>query len=143
MKKLVIAALLSATVAPAFAASNDLMALDQAFSKLSVEKGAPYAFWFYSSATTRQYGLTGGPQIGRKATAPAAVPDAGDVLSWAPTAGAVSRDGTMGWTDGVWKEARKTGTKTGHYVTIWVKQGGAWRMQVDIGNQDLKPGAKP
>jgi hypothetical protein len=63
------------------------------------------------------------------------------VLSWAPTAGAVSADGAMGWTDGTWKQVSPKGTKTGHYVTVWVKEGGQWKMQVDIGNTDLEPKA--
>jgi uncharacterized protein DUF4440 len=123
---------------PALAADNEVMAADRAFSALSVEKGVPYAFWFCSSATTRQYGEHGGPQIGRAAAAPKQVHDTVNVLSWAPTAGAVSSDGKMGWTDGAWKQVTPKGTTSGHYVTVWVKQDGAWKMQVDIGNTDLK-----
>ena len=135
MKALVVAAALLAT--PALAADNAVMAADRAFSALSVEKGVPYAFWFYSAATTRQYGEHGGPQIGREATAPKEVHSTTTVLSWAPTAGAVSADGRMGWTDGAWKQTSPKGIQTGHYVTVWVKQDGQWKMQVDIGNTDL------
>ncbi len=138
MKTLILAAALAAFALPAFAADNDVMAADRAFSALSVEKGVPYAFWFYSSATTRQYGAHSGPRIGRDAAAPKPVHDTINVLSWAPVAGAVSADGKMGWTDGVWKQTSAKGTATGHYVTVWVKQDGAWKMQVDIGNTDLK-----
>jgi hypothetical protein len=140
MKPLLLAALLLAPL-PAMAADNEVMAADRAFSALSVEKGVPYAFWFCSSKTTRQYGQHGGPQIGRDAKPPKQVHDTGTVLSWAPIAGAVSADGRMGWTDGAWKRITPKGTATGHYVTVWVKEDGQWKMQVDIGNTDLK--AKP
>ena len=138
MKMLLAAAALTLAVLPAFAADNEVMAADRAFSALSVEKGVPYAFWFYSGKTTRQYGEHGGPQIGRDAKAPKEIHSTTDVLSWAPVAGAVSADGEMGWTDGTWKQTSAKGTATGHYVTVWVKEDGAWKMQVDIGNTDLK-----
>jgi hypothetical protein len=133
-----LAAALLLTPLPALAADNDVMAADRAFSALSVEKGVPYAFWFYSGKTTRQYGEHGGPQIGREAKAPKEIHSTTNVLSWAPVAGAVSADGKMGWTDGTWKQMTPKGTQTGHYVTVWVKEDGAWKMQVDIGNIDLK-----
>ena len=137
MKTLIFAAALLLS-APAFATDNEVMAADRAFSALSVEKGVPYAFWFYSGKTTRQYGEHGGPQIGRDAKAPKEIHSTTVVLSWAPVAGAVSADGEMGWTDGTWKQTSAKGTATGHYVTVWVKEDGAWKMQVDIGNTDLK-----
>jgi hypothetical protein len=142
MKTLAFAAALVATALPGFAADNEVMAADRAFSALSVEKGVPYAFWFYSGKTTRQYGEHGGPQIGREAKAPAEIHSTTSVLSWAPVAGAVSADGKMGWTDGTWKQVSPKGTQTGHYVTVWAKQDGQWKMQVDIGNTDLPADAK-
>jgi hypothetical protein len=143
MKLVLAAALLCALAAPALASDNDVMAADRAFSALSVEKGIPYAFWFSSAKTARLYGEHGGPAIGKAAAAPKA--DAsGPKLTWAPTAGAVSADGKMGWTDGTWKLVdAKTGTDTGHYVTVWVKEDGAWKVQADIGTTDVRPKAKP
>lgn len=134
--------LAAAAALPARAADNAVMAADRAFSALAVEKGVPYAFWYYSSRTARLYGAHGGPEIGRAASPPAAVHDGADVLSWAPTAGAVSADGRMGWTDGAWTRVTAKGTTRGHYVTVWVKEDGRWRMQADIGNTDLTPPAK-
>ena len=142
MKLLAAIALLGALAAPAVAADNDVMAADRAFSALSVEKGVPYAFWFYASKTARLYGEYGGPRIGKVATAPK--PDtSGPRLAWAPTAGAVSGDGKMGWTDGTWKLIGKDGTDTGHYVTVWVKEDGMWKVQADIGTTDLRGKEKP
>jgi len=118
-----------------------VMVADRAFSALSVEKGIPYAFWFYSSKTARLYGAHGGPRIGKAQAAPK--PDtSGPKLTWAPTAGAVSGDGKMGWTDGTWTLAGKDGTDTGHYVTVWVKEDGMWKVQADIGTTDIRPASK-
>jgi hypothetical protein len=140
--KLLLAAALIVLTTPAFAVDNDVMVADRAFSALSVEKGVPYAFWFYASRTARLYGEHGGPRIGKAATAPK--PDtSGPKLTWAPTAGAVSADGKMGWTDGAWTLAGKDGTDTGHYVTVWVKEDGAWKVQADIGTTDLRGKEKP
>jgi hypothetical protein len=138
MKLLLAATLLTALAAPAVAADNDVMAADRAFSALSVQKGIPYAFWFTSSRTARLYGEHGGPRIGKAAAAPKADTD-GPKLTWAPTAGAVSADGKMGWTDGTWTLVdAKNGTDAGHYVTVWVKEDGAWKVQADIGTTDIR-----
>lgn len=149
MKALALAAALTAFAAPALcliapvparAAENDVMAADRAFSKLSVEKGVPYAFWFYSSKTARLYGDSGPPEIGRAAKAPP--PEKGEAsLSWSPTTGAISDDGKMGWTDGTWKLSGPRGELTGHYITVWVKEDGQWRVQADMGTADPPPGA--
>ena len=48
----------------------------------------------------------------------------------------------MGWTDGAWKMRGARGTLTGHYVTVWVKEDGQWKVQADIGTADPPPGAK-
>ena len=142
MKLMLAAALVTALAVPAMAADNDVMAADRAFSKLSVEKGEAFAFWTYSSKSARMYGPSGPPQIGRAAKAPPA--EKGEAtLSWAPTAGAVSEDGKMGWTDGAWKMSGARGTLTGHYVTVWVKEDGAWKVQADIGTAEPPPGPPP
>jgi len=139
--KLLLAAALIALTTPALAVDNNVMVADRAFSALSVEKGIPYAFWFYSSKTARLYGAHGGPRIGKAQAAPK--PDtSGPKLTWAPTAGAVSGDGKMGWTDGTWTLAGKDGTDTGHYVTVWVKEDGMWKVQADIGTTDIRPASK-
>ena len=129
-------AILLMAVAPAFAADNEVMAADRAFSALSVEKGVPYAFWFYASKNARLYGPSGPPVIGRDAKPPT-VEKTDSTLSWVPTAG--SQDGKLGWTDGEWKLTSARGTRTGHYVTVWVKEAGQWKVQADIGTFDPPP----
>lgn len=122
-------------------AREDIMAADRAFSKLSVEKGVPLAFWTYSARSARLYGQSGPPKVGKAATAPKALPGGKSVLSWSPTAAGASADGTLGWSDGVWKLTGPDGTDTGHYLTVWVREDGQWRMQADMGTTDPRPKA--
>ena len=122
--------------APALAADNEVMAADRAFSALSVEKGADFAFWTYTAKSGRLYGVSGAPKLGRSTKAPLPEKD-GAVLSWEPTAGAVSGDGQLGWTDGTWKLAAKDSLRTGHYLTVWVKEDGQWKVQADMGTTDI------
>jgi hypothetical protein len=135
LKTLPLAILLAFSSAPAFAADNAVMAADRAFSRLSVAKGAAFAFWTYTAQNGRLYSKSGPPRIGRSAKAPPPKTDQ-TVLSWEPTAGAVSDDGKLGWTDGTWKRAGKDGTQTGHYLTVWVKENDQWKVQADMGTAD-------
>ncbi len=141
MKLAVAAILIAASAVPALAAESAVMAADRAFSKLSVEKGQPYAFWFNSSKSARFYGPSGPPKIGKAAKAPPVADAQDSVLSWEPTAGAA--DGKLGWTDGVWKLTGAKGNRTGHYLTVWVKEDGVWKVQADIGTTDPAPKDKP
>jgi len=118
-----------------WAADNEVMAADRAFSALSVEKGAALAFWTFTALNGRVYGMSGAPKIGPGTKAPLPEKDKA-VLSWEPTAGAVSGDGQLGWTDGAWRLTAKKGVRTGHYLTVWVKEDGRWKVQADMGTTD-------
>jgi hypothetical protein len=138
MKPALPAALLSLLALPVQAGSRDeVLAADRAFSKLSVAKGSAYAFWFNVARDGRLYGSSGPPTIG-KAAAAKDLPTATDmhqtVLSWEPTAaGANDR---LGWTDGRWSQSGPHGTIRGHYLTVWVKEDGQWKVQADMGTTD-------
>jgi hypothetical protein len=111
----------------------DLMAVDRAFSRLSMEKGRDYAFLAYIAIDGRLYGTGNEPPVYGKAEAFRRLirgKDSG-TLSWAPETARVSADGKMGWTDGHWRYAAK-GAKTastGHYLTFWVRERRGWRVQ--------------
>jgi hypothetical protein len=54
-------------------------------------------------------------------------------LKWEPTGGDVSRSGDLGYTYGTYetiggKKAR------GNYLHIWMKQGPAWQLVLDVTN---------
>jgi hypothetical protein len=131
--------LLVAGALPALADGEAVLAADRAFSQLSAEKGETYAFWFYASRTARYYGVGGPPKIGRGADAPATDPTGGS-LSWTPIAG--GNDDKQGWTDGTWVMKSPQGTLSGHYLTVWIKEDGQWKVQADMGTIDPPPEPK-
>jgi ketosteroid isomerase-like protein len=124
---------------------EDLLAADQAFSRLSVEKGSNAAFLAYLADDGRIFGTGSEPPIHGKAEATKRFETSGNgdpktnVLSWVPDYATVSTDGTLGYTDGHWLFAgidAKGGAihLTGHYVTVWKKDAtGAWKVQADMG----------
>jgi len=122
---------------------NQLLAADRAFSKLSVEKGHPYAFLAYIANDGRLYGNGSEPPIYGKAQAFRRLTRRGaGILSWEPEVAHVSADGRMGWTAGHWlftAPDSKTGS-IGHYLTVWVRdRSGAWKVQADMGTSDPAP----
>jgi len=141
----VLAALLLLVAAPVAASPRDeVLQADRAFSRLSVAKGSALAFWTYVAKDGRLYGASGPPAIGKDAAAKDLSPKMDvhdDVLSWEPTAGGAGD--RLGWTDGRWKLAGKRGTRTGHYLTVWIKEDGQWKVQADMGTTDPQTRTKP
>jgi ketosteroid isomerase-like protein len=131
-------------------AKADLMAADQAFSKLSVEKGTNAAFLSYMSDEPRIFGTGNRPPIIGKAEATARFSSGAEgngdpkknVLRWVADFAETSADGTLGATDGHWTFTGDDGkggtlTLTGHYVTTWKKDAsGAWKVIQDMGTTD-------
>jgi hypothetical protein len=138
-----IAALLAAT--PALATpKDDLMAADRAFAQMSVEKGYDQAY--IANLATDGQTFTGPSPIKSKADAiarfndpkrPHADPKV--ISNWVPDTGGVSADGTLGWTEGHFTRTGPGVRDTGHYMTVWVKEQGSWKVRADIGNTDPKP----
>lgn len=58
-------------------------------------------------------------------------------LYWAPSFAEVSADGTMGVTYGPYVAGQRGSAPTGngHFVTVWTRIGGVWKVAVDIGAQ--------
>lgn len=127
---------------PALAGSKeDLLAVDRAFSRLSVDKGYDQAY--IANLADDGQTFTGKTPIKNRADAVARFNDPKAPhsdpkikISWIPDNGGVSADGTMGWTEG---RARHDGPDvhtTSHYMTVWVKEKGAWKVRADIGAPD-------
>jgi hypothetical protein len=131
--------------APAMAgAKEDLLAVDRAFARMSLEKGYDQAY----IANLAQDGqtFTGATPIKNKADAvrrlgdpKAPHSDPRVKITWVPDTGGVSADGTLGWTEGHSSHVGPSISTTGHYMTVWVRENGAWKVRADIGSTDPKP----
>ena len=123
---------------------DDLMAVDRAFARMSLEKGYDQAY----IANLAQDGqtFTGAAPIKNKADAVRRFNDPKGPhsnpkikITWVPDTGGVSADGTLGWTEGHSSHTGPGVSTTGHYMTVWVKESGSWKVRADIGNTDPKP----
>jgi ketosteroid isomerase-like protein len=65
-------------------------------------------------------------------------------LRWTPLGAEVSRDGTLGWTYGNAIVISATSQEKLKYVTVWRREGHAWKVVADLGNSGLAdPGVQP
>ena len=136
--------LFSATIAPALAGpKDDLMAVDRAFAKMSLEKGYDQAY--IANLATDGQTFTGATPIRNKADAVARLADPkahhsdpAVKITWVPDTGGVSADGTLGWTEGHSSHTGPGVSTTGHYMTVWVKENGSWKVRADMGSADPK-----
>lgn len=126
------------------APKDDILAADKAFSALSVAKGSNAAFLVYLTDDGRLFGTGNQPPMFGKAEAAKrfADPKSGNgdpktaILSWVPDHAEVSRDGTLGYSDGHWLFVAPKVRATGHYVTVWRKVDGQWKVAADMGTTD-------
>jgi hypothetical protein len=131
--------------APALAGpKEDLLAVDRAFAQASVEKGYDQAYIAYLATDGQTF--TGAAPIKNKADAAARLADPkahhsdpNIKITWVPDSGGVSADGTLGWTEGHSSHTGPGVSTTGHYMTVWVREKGAWKVRADMGNTDPKP----
>ncbi|MBK9757037.1 MAG: DUF4440 domain-containing protein [Nannocystis sp.] len=109
---------------------------ERAFSERSLERGMKAAFLDNLAVDAVVFGP--GPTPGRAYYE--AQRDVGARLSWTPSYAEVSRGGDLGYTTGLYTQARADGTDFGHYVSVWRKQAdGRWKVVADGGNQHLPP----
>src|SRR6185312_16223070 len=123
MKRLVLCALLVA--GPVLARpKEDIAAADKAFSALSVAKGSNAAYLAYLAQDGRLFGTGNQPPITGKAAAAERFKTSSNgepgtnVRSWAPDNVEVSKDGTLGYSDGRWTFTAPKTKLTGHYMTV-------------------------
>lgn len=145
MKRLAICAFGVLAAVPAWAGPKDeLLATDKAFSALSAAKGSNAAFLAFMADDARVYGTGSEAPIFGKAAAVKRFAKSGNgdpkvnVLSWVPDHAEVSKDGTLGTSDGHWLFTASKLRLTGHYVTVWRNQGGTWKFVADMGTTDPK-----
>ncbi len=122
---------------------DDLLQTDRAFAHMAETKGYNEAYLAYLAQDGQTF--TGKHPINGKAEAVKvfadpknASPDPhANYQTWTPDFGGVSADGTLGWTEGHWVHKGPAGNGTGHYMTVWVKEGGSWKVRGDMGSIDL------
>jgi hypothetical protein len=123
---------------------EDLMAVDRAFARMSLEKGYDQAY--IANLALDGQTFTGTVPIKNKADAvqrfndpkgPHSDPNI--KITWVPDTGGVSADGTLGWTEGHSSHIGPGVSTTGHYMTVWVKENGTWKVRGDMGSTDPKP----
>lgn len=144
MKILLCSFALLALASPAFASAlDDLMATDRAFARMSTEKGYDEAYLAYLAHDGQTF--TGPAPIRDKADALKRFSDPNSPkrdprvkITWHPDTGGVSADGTMGWTEGRSRHAGLGVQSTGHYLTVWIKEDGRWKVRADMGATDPK-----
>jgi hypothetical protein len=141
---IVLLSILFAAVPAMAGAKEDLLVIDRAFARMSLEKGYDQAY----IANLAQDGqtFTGANPIKNKADAvrrfndpKAPHSDPRIKISWVPDTGGVSADGTLGWTEGHFSRVGPEVSATGHYMTVWVRENGVWKVRADIGSTDPKP----
>lgn len=118
-------------------AAQAVMDADRAFSAKAQEVGAGKAFSLFAEPRVN---MLNDPVPGSNGADLQALFDPQVVLQWAPEDGAVSADGTLGYTWGkatrhrMTADGRREELSPSRYVTIWRKQAdGSWKFLADGG----------
>lgn len=123
---------------------SGLVAADEAFSRMSLEKGLNEAFIFFAADSVIKmreglFPVTGKAEMTRLYRER---PDTGMILTWKPQRAEVSRSGELGYTFGDWQLRMKSADTTlyGNYISVWKKQpDGTWKYILDAGCNTPKP----
>lgn len=120
---------------PTDAGIDSLVSAEKAFSDMSVKEGRKKAFL---SNLAKDCVLfvplpINGIEYYEKQK------DAKDCLKWRPLYAEISKSGDFGYTTGPWEYRQKGKTGYGHYVSVWTKQEGMWKVVLDVGISHSKP----
>lgn len=94
-----------------------------------------FSFADYASPDVRLYREGNLPYIGKQAAVEVLAKTKGRI-AWQPIGGDVSRAGDLGYAHGTYEltDDTKNVIERGSYVRIWQKQGGTWRIVIDVIN---------
>jgi hypothetical protein len=111
-----------------------LLERERAFSAAVTKQGSTSAYGSFAADELRLFRNGTLPFVGKQVALSALVNNK-EQLKWEPTAGDVSRSGDLGYTYGTY-ETIATDAKNSHgsYLHIWWKQGGVWRIVLDVTN---------
>ena len=116
-------------------ARNSLLDRDRQFASDQSRNGLAKTFVAYASPDVRLYRAGNLPYIGSQAASDALAKTTGQI-TWQLINGDVSRAGDLGYTHGTYEltDDTKNVIERGSYVRIWQKQGGTWRVVMDVTN---------
>ena len=115
---------------------NNLLAADREWAQ-STKDLDTFMSYFSPNATVHPPGMravTGPDAIRKDFEAMSGSP--GFALAWTAARADVSRSGDVGYTTGAYDMTMNGATEKGKYVTVWKKQGDAWKVAEDIFNSD-------
>ncbi len=119
--------------------TNALRKLEGEFSTDSVKRGAQAALLSRASGEVRVYREGKLPIIGKDATSQSLSPDANSWM-WQPEAADVSRSGDVGYSYGTYQLKTAEGkSESGNYLRVWRKEGGVWKVVIDVANPIPEP----
>ena len=116
-------------------ARNSLLDSDRQFAEDQSKNGLAKTFVAYASPDVRLYRDGNLPYIGSQAASDALAKTTGQI-TWQLINGDVSRAADLGYTHGTYEltDDTKNVIERGSYVRIWQKQGGTWRVVMDVTN---------
>jgi len=125
---------------PVSVSREALLNRDRQFSEESAKHGAVAAFSKFAGEDVRLFRNDHFPFVGKAAMA-AALQGTTGVVTWLPAFADASRSGDLGYTYGTY-EVKTEGVLSakGNYMRFWKKEGGAWRVVLDVADpQPLEP----
>ena len=126
---------------PKFDVSNgrsSLLKLEDEFSTLSARKSATAAFGSYLAQDVRMLRQNVAPAVGKE-NALVFVSAMGGTLTWKPTMADIATSGDLGYTYGLYESKKGDMTvEHGSYARVWKKEGGKWRVVMDVMSPDPK-----
>lgn len=120
-----------------------LMAMDREWSQAATDLDK-WGSYFATDATAYPAGMpavSGADAI--KKTFADMMKSPGFALSWTANKADVAASGDIGYTTGTYEMTMAGMSEKGKYVSVWKKQGGAWKVTDDIFNADAPPPAPP
>jgi ketosteroid isomerase-like protein len=115
-----------------------LAKLDAQFSEDSARRGAVQAYESYLADDARLLRQDHEPAIGRTAALVLVSASAGK-LTWKPAATDISTSGDLGYTYGSFELNHDALVERGSYVRMWKRQGGGWKLVLDVLSPDPAP----
>jgi ketosteroid isomerase-like protein len=116
-----------------------LLAADREWAS-TVKDTDKFLSYFAADATVYAPGMpavTGSDAIRKAFSEMTSAP--GFALSFTPAESVVAASGDIGYTSGTYEMSAAGSTEKGKYVTVWKKDGDAWKVTEDIFNADSAP----